>query len=131
LLSPSDLIALSLSNGDFYGNRGISTTIDSNIFTTFSNLFNATPSSNAAYNVANKAYIKVSGPVTVWLRGFLAPAKTSSYELSLVIGDTNTNALVYLSTNDTSVNKVLIAYTNSSLSSSYRKAIVQMNAGQL
>ena len=82
------------------------------------------------YNEANKAYMKVSGPVTVWLRGFLAPAKTSSYELNLVVGDTNTNALVYFSSDDTSAKKELIAYSNSSLASSYRQAIVQMNAGQ-
>lgn len=82
----------------------------------------AVPSLNAIYNEINKAYFLSNGPVTVWLKGFLAPGKTSNYEINLV---TNGVAVLYMSTDATSANKVLTAATNSS-----KQAIVQLNGGE-
>ena len=92
------------NSNDYYGNRGLFVTIDSG-YTNFSRLALATPSANAqmtwldiaSYNYQN------STTATVWLTGYLAPAISSEYLFSL---DTNAEAIFYLSTDNTSANKV-------------------------
>ena len=100
--------SLTASRSEFYGNRGINLITEA-VFTPMSSLATAQPSSSAQYNVTNlAAYYPVgnqTGDLTVWLIGFLSPQRTSLYELSLV---TNNSALLYLSTDATSANKVRI-----------------------
>lgn len=108
-----------LSSGYYYGNRGLSTIIDSGVYyTTLTNLLTAQPSASAQYSEINRAQIEATGPVTVWLRGFIAPAKTSPYELRLIA---NGNALLY-------VRGQLVASTYNATS---KQATIQMNGGEL
>ena len=103
----------------YYGNRGITTIIDNGVYyATYANLLTAVPSASAQYGETNQAQIKVNGPATVWLRGFLAPAKTSPYELNLITN--GGKALLYVS-------EQLVASTYNATS---KQAIIQMNAGE-
>lgn len=90
------------SASEYYGNRGINVIVD-NVYS--SNLATATPSNAATSNVTNRAAFISSqtGPVTVWLKGFLSPQKDSNYDFTL---KTNGQAILYLSTDSTSANKV-------------------------
>ena len=74
-----------------------------NVFT--SNLVGAVPSPNAVYSQLTDArYIdNQTSDVTVWIRGFILPAKDSRYEFSIT---TNGPAVLYLSTDASSTNKV-------------------------
>jgi len=110
------------SSSEYSGNRGITLIVDNGVSTSSANLATAQPSSSAQFSEINMASYtsSTSGAQTVWLKGFLAPGKTSSYKLSLV---TNGVAELYLSTDATSANKAKIASTSDSLSS-----IVQLNA---
>lgn len=89
---------------EFYGNRGINLLIDS-IYTTFSNLSTAVPSSNATFSVTNRTvyYDTNKIDVTIWFKGFFSPQTDSFYEFII---NANGGAIVYLSTNGTSENKV-------------------------
>ena len=113
--------AVGTAQQDYSGNRGITLIEDSGITTSSSNLATAQPSANAQYSEISMAsyFASSSGSRTVWLKGFLAPGKTSQYKLSLV---TNGVAELYLSTDSTSANKVKIA------SSSNANALVNLNA---
>ena len=94
------------SSSEFYGDRGLNLITDS-IYTPMSSLATVQPSAKAQYNTTDQAaYYGVAnqtGDLTVWLIGFLSPKTTSLYELSLV---TNKSALLYLSTDSSSANKV-------------------------
>lgn len=81
------------------------TVIRDNVFTDSGSLASALPSSNATYSVINDAqYIdNQTVDVTVWLKGYLLPKRTSKYEFSI---SSNGGALLYLSTDDTPANKV-------------------------
>jgi hypothetical protein len=96
--------------------------VDNGIVTSSGNLSSAQPSANALYSQINSASYKSNGIVnqTVWLKGFLAPARTSSYKLTIV---TNGVAELYLSTDSTSSNKLRIAFTPTNTS-----GIVKLNA---
>lgn len=87
---------------EFFGNRGINLIVD-NVYTPYSNLATASPSPNAVSNVTNQVAFSATGPVTVWLKGFISPQKDSNYQFIL---QTNGAAVLYLSTDATSVNKV-------------------------
>ena len=106
---------------EYVGNRGITLIEDGGLYTSSANLSTAQPSSNAQYSELTMASYTASssGARTIWLKGFLAPGKTSQYKLSLV---TNGAAELYLSTDSTSANKTKIA------SSSNTIAVVQLNA---
>lgn len=87
---------------DFPGGMGI-TVIRDNVYTP--SLTGAVPSANAVYSQLNDAnYIdNQTVDATVWLKGYLLPAKTSKYDLSI---STTGSAVLYLSTDATSANKV-------------------------
>ena len=112
----------SASSQEYIGNRGISLIVDSGIATSSASLASAQPSSSAQYSeiYAASYTASTSGAQTVWLKGFLAPGKTSRYKLSLV---TNGVAELYLSTDSTSANKAKIAST-----STLTTSIAQLNA---
>ena len=87
---------------EYIGNRGI-TVITDQVYS--SNLQSATPSNNATYSEINMASYQTTstGTYTVWLKGFLAPGKTSRYEFEIV---SNGNAILFISTDSASANKV-------------------------
>jgi len=103
----------SASSQEYVGNRGITLIVDSGTATSSASLASAQPSSSAQYSeiYAASYTATTSGAQTVWLKGFLAPRKTSRYKLSLV---TNGVAELYLSTDSTSANKAKIASTSTS-----------------
>ena len=95
------------SANEYYGNRGIKLIRD-NVFTSYANMAVATPSGSAVNSVIqNATYTDTqSVDVTIWLKGYFSPQIDSSYEFDL-----NTNgdaAMIYLSTDSTSANKVLL-----------------------
>jgi hypothetical protein len=112
----------STSSQEYIGNRGITLIVDSGISISSASLATAQPSSSAQYSeiYAASYTASTSGAQTVWLKGFLAPGKTSRYKLSLV---TNGAAELYLSTDSTAANKVKIAST-----STLTTSIAQLNA---
>jgi len=97
-----------LAAQEYAGNRGITLIVDAGIATTQSQLAQAVPTANAQYSETQAASYTstTSGAQTVWLKGFLAPRKTSTYSLSLI---TNGVGELYLSTDSTAANKVKIA----------------------
>ena len=100
----------STAQNEYYGNRGI-TVIRDNVFTTNSSLATALPSANAVTSIASLANYTDTQTVdvTIWMKGFISPARTSLYEFSLV---TNADAAVlYGSTDETSANQVNRIYS--------------------
>ncbi len=95
---------------EYSGNRGI-TLIEDSIFTSSASLETIAPSSSATYSQINKASYSSSAASdkTVWLKGFLAPGKTSEYEFEIV---SNGNGVLFISTDNTSANKVKVASTS-------------------
>ncbi len=96
------------TSGEYYGNRGVNLIIDKGVNTPFVNLSTASPTANAILNVTNKFSFNdpQSESVTVWLKGFLSPQKDSLYSFDIQV---NGQAVLYLSTDASSTNKVLIA----------------------
>lgn len=92
---------------EFYGNRGI-TLIRDYVLTSFNNLSTAVPSSKKV-TVLNQAYYQdtQTSSVTVWLKGFFAPKRDSLYEFNIV---TNGAAMLFISNDSTSANKVNYSY---------------------
>ncbi len=91
------------TKNEYYGNRGINLYRD-NVYRDLNNLASG-PASNATLNITNQlAYIgSKSVDETIWLIGFIYPKTTSLYEFSIV---TNGNAVLYISTDASSANKV-------------------------
>ena len=89
---------------EYCGNRGLTLLVD-NGYNSLTNLNKITPSANAVHSEINKASFKSnsSSQATVWLKGFLNPGKTSLYEFEV---KTNGEAILYLSSDSTSANKV-------------------------
>ena len=87
---------------EYVGNRGITLIID-NVYS--ANLQNVVPSNTAAYSEINMISYQATrtGNYTIWLKGFLAPGKTSRYEFEVV---SNGNAILFISTDSSSANKV-------------------------
>lgn len=96
---------------EYYGNRGITLYRD-NVYS--ASLASAQPSGSAQMSVLNQAsYADTqTTDVTVWLKGFFNPKKSSKYEFSLV---TNGQAILYVSTDARSANKAQVASTPSQL----------------
>ncbi len=99
-------IPSSLSN-EYPGGRGINLLRD-NVLTLFANLSSASPSAVAEKSFTDQlTYTDIlNTDVTVWFRGFLAPGKSSNYEFQFD-SITNGNAILLLSTDDSSANKVI------------------------
>ena len=87
---------------EYIGNRGV-TLIKDPVYS--SNLATAIPSSRAKYSEINLASYQISDTYTVWLKGFLAPKKTSQYEFEIV---SYGNSILYISSDSSSANKVII-----------------------
>ena len=89
---------------EYSGGMGV-TVIRDNVYTSSANLASAVPSANAVYSYLNDAQFvyNQTTDVTVWLKGFILPSKTSSYEFSIT---TNGTASLFISTDSTSANKV-------------------------
>lgn len=88
---------------EFSGNRGI-TLIKDNTYIPFEKLQNATPSALAVVSqLASTSYQSSTRNVTIWMKGYLVPGKTSEYRFELV---TNGNAVLFISNDTTSANKV-------------------------
>ena len=87
--------------------------IRDNVFTAYASLSSATPSASVTKSQQSSASYADTQTVdvTVWLKGYITPLKTSDYELTLVA---NSGARLFLSTDDKSSNKVEIAYTDGS-----------------
>ena len=87
---------------EYIGNRGITLVLDR---VSSANLQTATPSATATYTQINMASYRTTqtGSYTMWLKGFLAPGKTSRYEFEVV---SNGNAILFLSTDSSSTNRV-------------------------
>ena len=96
---------------DYYGNRGITLLVD-NGYKSLANLRTATPSVNATKSEISKASFKSNSSTesTIWLKGFLIPGKTSTYEFTV---KTNGEGVLYISTDSTSARKVEIASSSS------------------
>ena len=111
-----------VASQEYAGNRGITLIVDTGVSKTSSDIAQAVPSINAQYSEIQAASYKASasGAQTIWLKGFLAPEKTSTYSLNLV---TNGIAELYLSTDSTVTNRVKIASTSTS-----KTALVQLVA---
>ena len=92
---------------EYYGNRGINLIRD-NVYT--ADLANAVPSANAVNSIVYKAFFQDTQTidVTIWLKGFFSPKKDSFYEFSI---NTNGQAQLFISTDSTSANKVLVHHT--------------------
>ena len=93
----------SSSSNDYYGNRGINL-YTSNVFTPYNSLANSIAPEN--FTVINELQYddNSTSDKTIWLKGFLNPLTTSAYGFNLV---TNGYALLYISTDNSSTNKVL------------------------
>lgn len=94
----------------FIGNRGVNMIRD-NVNTVFSSLVSAVPSGSAqTIWIDELRYVDPNKTdVTVWMSGFLSIARDSDYLISLT---TNGVAVLYLSTDSTEANKVLVASVN-------------------
>lgn len=90
------------TQSQFYGNRGINIVSD-DVLTSYANLKTAVPGATANFSISSFANYTTTDSVakTVWISGYLQPAKTSLYEFSVV---TNGVAEVYLNVDPT--NKV-------------------------
>jgi hypothetical protein len=97
----------STSSNEYSGGRGINLLRD-NVLTPFANLSSASPSAAAEKSFTDQlTYTDILNvDVTVWFRGFLSPGKSSNYEFQFD-SITNANAVLLLSTNDSSANKVI------------------------
>ena len=82
-----------------------------NVKLSFGSLVSATPSANAQTIWLDElAYIDPNiTDVTVWMSGFLTIARDSDYLISL---STNGVATMYLSTDSTEANKIVVASVN-------------------
>lgn len=89
---------------EYIGNRGVTLIVDA-VYS--SNLTAAIPSSSANYSEINMASYQIAGTYTIWLKGFLAPKKTSQYEFEIV---STGNSVLYISSDSSSANKVIIKY---------------------
>jgi hypothetical protein len=89
---------------EYYGNRGINLIID-NVFTPFIGLATAIPSGTAQTTINNRAafFSNQTNNLTVWMIGYFNPKITSIYEFNIV---TNGNAILLISNDSTSANKV-------------------------
>ena len=89
---------------EYVGNRGITITEDF-VHTPMSTIDTYIPSSNSNIYIVDNASYKSSksGNITVLLKGFLVPEKSSRYEIELV---SNGDGLLYISKDSSSVNKV-------------------------
>jgi hypothetical protein len=92
---------------DFYGGRGMTVYVDK-VYT--SSLSSATPSTDATvYQLDSASYTENgTSAQTIWMKGFFTPARSSSYSFNI---QTNGQALLYLSSDATSANKVKRDYT--------------------
>jgi len=102
---------------EYYGNRGITVLVD-NVYS--SDLTQASPSGSATTSEATQASYSTSQStdVTVWLKGFLSPQKDSDYDFTI---QTNGNALLYLSTDSNSANKVNLNFLFTQLKLIYNR----------
>jgi hypothetical protein len=93
-----------LTRVDYVGNRGINLVRD-NVYTSFASLDSSVPSSSAKTIWLDVASYQDNQTVdvTIWLNGFLAISKSSDYLFSI---KTNGAAKLYLSSDESSVNKV-------------------------
>lgn len=98
------------SSNEYYGNRGINFIRD-DVYTLFANLASVTPSANARYNITNQMFFNENRPFdsTVWFRGYFKPKISSNYLFSI---NTNGSAILFVSTDSSSANKVLISSYN-------------------
>lgn len=64
--------------------------------------------------------------VTIWMKGFIVPGKSSSYEFSLI---TNGSAVLYISDGPNAANKALVSSYNSATSSNI-KGIKNLDANK-
>jgi hypothetical protein len=93
---------------EYPGGRGINFIRD-RVLTSFSNLLTSTPSQNARYSIFESLSFKddESSDITVWFKGFFVVGKDSDYQFELV---TNGDAILVLSTDSTSANKVIFFF---------------------
>ncbi len=93
------------SGSDYYGNRGINL-ITEYVYTPFASLQTAMASTNAVSTQTDRIYYNTSTnlDITLWMKGYLVPGKSSIYEFEVV---TNGEAILMLSTDSKSINKVL------------------------
>ena len=113
---------------EYSGNRGI-TLIRDNAYTAFGSLATVTPSVNAKYDWLDAASFvdNQAVDVTVWLKGFLLPAKSSDYLFSVTA---NGPTKLFLSTNAAAANKVLVASYDPSNSANTMTSTTTLQAGQ-
>ena len=98
------------SQTEYYGGLGV-TLIRDNFYS--SDLTNAVPSANAVYsqlidaqyNQNNDNTTTPNSDITVWLKGFFKPGKTSNYQFSIT-SSYGSSAILFLSTDETAANKV-------------------------
>lgn len=92
----------SSSQSSYPGGMGV-TLIRDNVYS--ANLASAVPSGSAVYSqlIDAKFLDNQTVGVTVWMKGYLLPAKTSKYDLSF---NSNGTGLLYFSTDETPSNKV-------------------------
>ena len=97
-------------NREFYGGRGLTLITDQVVYN-FSSLETATPSKNSVYSYLAEASFKQTEAkeISIWMKGFLNPKRSSFYEFSL---DSNAESKLFISTDQTSLNKKLIASSN-------------------
>lgn len=91
---------------DYLGGRGI-TLIRENLFTQPNNLKTIVPNSNSPLVYLDQARFTDFGnsDVTVWLKGYLSPAKSSNYKFEI---KSNSHTVFYISDDQTSQNKKVI-----------------------
>ncbi|CAF0756351.1 unnamed protein product [Brachionus calyciflorus] len=90
---------------DHIGGRGI-TLIRQNTLTTEANIETAQPLASATITVLDKAsYTSPSGDVTIWLRGYFIPSKTSNYKFEIT---GNSYGALFISNDETSQSKSLL-----------------------
>jgi hypothetical protein len=95
-------------SSQYPGGRGINL-IRENVLTSFANLATVSPSAAAEKSFTDQlAYTdSLNTDITVWFKGYLAPGKNSNYEFQFD-SITNGDAILLLSTDATSANKVNI-----------------------
>lgn len=91
---------------DQIGGRGI-TLVQENLFTDLPSLQSSTPTDSASISVLDKASFTDSGnsDITIWLKGYFVPAKTSNYKFDL---KSNSHAILFVSDDQTSQAKSVI-----------------------
>ena len=96
---------------EYYGNRGINFYRD-NVYTSYNQFLSAIPSASSQTNILDSAYYNDTNTIdiTIWFIGYFNPKKDSAYQFNLI---TNGDAQLFLSTDSSSTNKVLVAsFTN-------------------